>query len=367
LSQGTPRRNLAQSSLAEAAIMKLPTYPDYKKQHDDLEKTVKARKAALEKQLSEIDDAKEAIIGLYRKFDKIAKSIAKETKTEDDDKKAVLEIKALLKDGDGQIKGMEKALKDIDAATRDVPKLRKEAQNLVKDLEIQAKMLAKTKAPDASKYDALMRDARRTDGVIESDLIKHRGDGVDPAKDRKDFEKELNKFIDLIVAGKHRKVEDEDAWMTGLLTPKKVLETDRRLKSSMKTALGAIKDIYDAITAGKKSGELADMAGNHEAIKKTLEFVDKLKKSYARQFKLTPPADLKEYFRTPDGKKLAALRKEMDDELADLQRLQRKAIQDTVVAMKEIDKAKEKAQKDEREREEKAEKDKKKAAKEKAT
>jgi hypothetical protein len=321
-------------------MVKLPTYPDYKKQHDELEKTAKARKAALEKDLSAIDDAREAIILLYRKFDKAAKKIAKNAKTDDDDKQAVADIKAMLNDGDTQFKIMEKTVKALEGDARDFAKLRKEAQALVKDLETQAKMLGKTKAPDASKFDTLAREAKRTDGMIEGDLVKHRFSDFDPARDRKDYEKDLNKFIDLIVAGKHRKEEEEEgAWMTGLLSPAKVLETDKRVKAATKAAYAALKAINDAIAAGRKSGEMDDLTGHQQTLKTTLEMLDKLKKSYARQFKLTKLEDVKAYFQTPDGKKLSALRKEIDTEHTELQRLARKAGQDLAKAAKEIDRA----------------------------
>lgn len=282
---------------------------DYKKQIETLEKNARTLHGSLEAQFDKYNDEQGNLTTLYRTFDRLKKKLAKESKTEADDKTGVAQVDALIKSGGDVFKAMRKHLADAEKLIKEVPKLDKEASTLAKDLEKTSKIMTKSKGPEAAKFEALFRQAQKAARFVTDNLVKHRGRAMNPDRDQKDFEKELTKYIDLVQSGKHRKADTE--WMDGILDAKKVAEAGKRLKQGQDKAERALSLIGDKLTDGKKEGAMPDLKAEMKVMQRVLDELKKISTAYAKAMKKVKKEDVKkaekESETKADAQKLAKL------------------------------------------------------------
>jgi hypothetical protein len=284
--------------------MKPPTLSDFDKQNRAIEKEAAAIKAKMAGSLRGIEDGQEGLIKLYRQFDRIKKSLAKASKGEKEDKAGIAEVEKLLKQGDAIFKQSGADLAAVKKLKPEAKKLEDVAKSLVKDLDVMAGRLGKAKAPDAGKYDALLRHARKTADAVTAELVKHRAKAIDPERDRKDFEKELTQFIVDVKEGKHRQ---EDDWMKGDLDPSKVADAAKALKKIDEMCVKTLKEIEEKIEEAQSAGHPAEIRGEQKLMAKHLTTIEKLWKAYHKQ-----KFDKNEAKTTDEGRKLLAFLGELD-------------------------------------------------------
>jgi hypothetical protein len=282
---------------------------EHKKYLDHYSKAIAKIQADQLKALDHLDEQREETIRLYRLFDKLVRKLKKETATDIDDQLGLKQIDAWIKEAGKYFTGMKSDLADADKCAKEAGKWIKDVDDLVDGLKEQAS----GKSPDKGKYKSLHDDAKKLLEKIKSDIVKHRGDAYNPDREQKDFVKEFNRFAALVASGKHREkaAEDDDDWQEGALDPKKIAETEKKVKAFETRGTRALDAITVAVQVARKGQGQLNLKDETKEMAAVLTAIDKIAKGLKTAVGKVKGEDLAKAKETDEFKAIQAMVKDI--------------------------------------------------------